>query len=47
MYPLHEGQQELLDEFLCEHLKKGYIMANSKSPYASTFFFITKKDGKT
>jgi hypothetical protein len=46
-YPLHEGQQELLDEFLREHLKKGYIMANSKSPYASPFFFVTKKDGKT
>jgi hypothetical protein len=46
-YPLHEGQQELLDEFLREHLKKGYITANSKSPYASPFFFVTKKDGKT
>jgi hypothetical protein len=46
-YPLHEGQQELLDEFLHEHLKKGYITANSKSPYASPFFFVTKKDGKT
>jgi hypothetical protein len=46
-YPLHEGQQELLDEFLREHLKKGYITANSKSPYASPFFFVTKKDSKT
>jgi hypothetical protein len=46
-YPLHEGQQELLDEFLREHLEKGYITANSKSPYASPFFFVTKKDGKT
>jgi hypothetical protein len=45
-YPLHEGQQELLDEFLREHLKKGYITANSKSPYASPFFFVTKRMAK-
>jgi len=31
--------------FLDEQLKKGYIQP-SKSPYASPFFFIKKKDGK-
>ena len=46
-YPLPTGQMKLLDEFLDEHLKKGYITANSKSPYASPFFFVKKKDGKT
>ncbi len=40
---LTEGQA--LTEFLNEQLKKGYIRP-SKSPYASPFFFIKKKDGK-
>jgi hypothetical protein len=44
-YPLPEGQQRHLDEFLAEHLKKGYIRV-SNSPYASPFFFIKKKDNK-
>jgi hypothetical protein len=44
-YRLPEGHQELLDQFLDEHLKKGYIR-RSKSPYASPFFFIGKKDAK-
>ena len=35
-YPLPVGQQEALDEFLQEHLKKGYIRV-SKSPYAAPF----------
>src|SRR6267154_97245 len=45
VYPLAEGQQELLDQFLDEHLKKGYIRV-SNSPYASPFFFVKKNDGK-
>jgi len=45
IYPLAEGQQELLNEFLIEHLAKGYIR-RSKSPYASPFFFVGKKDAK-
>jgi len=44
-YSLTEGLQPLLDEFIAEHLKKGYICP-SKSPYASPFFFVKKKDGK-
>jgi hypothetical protein len=44
-YPLTPGQQELLNEFLKKHLAKGYIHT-SKSPYASPFFFVKKKDGK-
>ncbi len=45
VYPLPPCQQKALDEFLNEHLKKGYIR-RSNSPYASPFFFIKKKDGK-
>jgi len=45
VYPLAEGQQELLDKFLQEHKDKGYI-CRSNSPYASPFFFVKKKDGK-
>ena len=40
-YPLAEGQQEQLDKFLREHLKKGYIRI-SNSPYTLSFFFIKK-----
>ena len=45
IYPLAPGEQEALDKFIKEHLKKGYIR-QSNSPYASPFFFIKKKDGK-
>ena len=45
VYPLAPMEQEALDKFLKEHLDKGYIRP-SKSPYASPFFFIKKKDGK-
>ena len=34
-----------LDKFIDEQLLKGYIEP-SKSPYASPFFFVKKKDGK-
>ena len=34
-----------LDDWIDEQLKKGYIEP-SISPYASSFFFIKKKDGK-
>ena len=38
-------EDEALRSFLEEQLKKGYIK-ESKSPFASAFFFIKKKDGK-
>ena len=44
-YPLGKGQQKLLDEFISDHLKKGYIR-QSNLPYTSPFFFVSKKDGK-
>jgi hypothetical protein len=34
-----------LEKFLDEMVAKGYIHP-SKSPYASPFFFVKKKDGK-
>ena len=43
-YSLTVQEQELLDEFLEENLRKGYIHP-SHSPQASPFFFVGKKDG--
>jgi hypothetical protein len=45
IYPLSLDEQGQLDEFLEEQLCTGWIRA-SKSPMASPFFFIKKKDGK-
>jgi len=45
IYPLMQAEDQALVVFLDEQLKKGYIQP-SKSPYASPFFFIKKKDGK-
>ena len=45
IYPLTFQEQEKLDEYIKENLKKGYIRP-SKSQYASPFFFVGKKDGK-
>jgi hypothetical protein len=44
LYPLSPSEQIALDKWLEEHLKKGYIRP-SKSPMASPFFFVKKKDG--
>ena len=44
-YPMSPKEQEELDKFLEEHVKKGYLVP-SKSPMASPVFFIKKKDGK-
>ena len=38
-------EDEVLKKFLKEQMEKGYIW-KLKSPYASAFFFIKKKDGK-
>ncbi len=45
IYPLTQQEDKALVAFLDEQLKKGYIRP-LKSPYASPFFFIKKKDGK-
>jgi Reverse transcriptase (RNA-dependent DNA polymerase)/RNase H-like domain found in reverse transcriptase len=45
IYPLSLPEQEKLEEFVTENLEKGYIRP-SKSPQASPFFFVKKKDGK-
>ena len=43
VYPLTPTEQKKLDEFLDDNLQKGYIRP-SKSPMASPFFFMSKKD---
>ncbi|SJL04219.1 uncharacterized protein ARMOST_07580 [Armillaria ostoyae] len=44
VYPLNRIEQEELDKFLEENLASGRIKP-SKSPMASPFFFVKKKDG--
>ena len=45
LIPMTPTEDEALRTFLKEQTDKGYIR-ESKSPYASAFFFIKKKDGK-
>ena len=45
VYPMTRTEDDTLDKFIDEQLAKGYIRP-SISPYASSFFFIKKKDGK-
>ncbi|KAI5115279.1 hypothetical protein M0805_000711, partial [Coniferiporia weirii] len=45
LYPLSPKEQLALDQFLEENLHKGYIRP-SKSPMASPFFFVGKKDNE-
>jgi Reverse transcriptase (RNA-dependent DNA polymerase) len=45
IYALTQAEQKAMEDFLKEHLKKGYIRP-SKSRYAAPFFFVKKKDGK-
>jgi Reverse transcriptase (RNA-dependent DNA polymerase) len=44
-YNLTPAEQIELDKFLKENLEKGYIQP-FQSPMASSFFFVSKKDGK-
>jgi hypothetical protein len=44
-YPLSQQEQKDLQEFIDENLRTGRIHP-SKSPMASPFFFVKKKDGK-
>ncbi len=45
VYPLNRIKDKAVQEFLKNEIKKGYIRV-SKLPYASSFFFIHKKDRK-
>jgi hypothetical protein len=45
IYPITPTEDEALKKFLKDMQEKGYIRP-SKSPYASPFFFVRKKDGK-
>ena len=45
VYPMSQTEDQGLWDWLKEQLGKGYIRP-SKSQYASSFFFIKKKDGK-
>jgi hypothetical protein len=45
VYPMTRVEDEALDTFIDKQLEKGYIRP-SKSQYASSFFFIKKKDRK-
>ena len=45
VYPMTREEDEALDKWIDEQLEKGYIEP-SISPYASSFFFIKKKDGQ-
>ncbi len=45
VYPMNQIEDEVVQKFLHDELEKGYIH-ESKSPYASSFFFVRKKDSK-
>ena len=45
VYLMTPAEDKALEEFIWEQYAKGYIRP-SKSPYASPFFFIKKRDGK-
>ena len=45
VYPMNQIEDEVVQTFLHNELEKGYI-CESKLPYASSFFFVRKKDGK-
>jgi hypothetical protein len=45
VYPMTRGEDTALEKFLDKMVAKGYIRP-SKSPYASPFFFVKKKDRK-
>ena len=45
IYPMTQAEDKALEDFIKEQHAKGYIQP-SKSPIASPFFFIKKKDGK-
>jgi len=44
VYPLSRNEREEVQQFIQDHLRKGYIRP-SKSPQTSPVFFVGKKDG--
>src|SRR6266702_4404989 len=42
VYPMNRIEDEAVQKFITDELEKGYI-CESKSPYASSFFFVCKK----
>lgn len=44
VYPMSPREIDAMNEFINENARKGYIRP-SKSPMASPFFFVSKKDG--
>ena len=44
VYPLSPAERKEVEEWLQEHLQKGYVQ-ESKSPQTSPIFFVPKKDG--
>jgi hypothetical protein len=45
IYPMTREEDMALEKFIDKMVANGYIQP-SKSPYASPFFFVKKKDGK-
>jgi hypothetical protein len=45
IYHLTMAKMDALKKYIEDHFRKGYIRP-SKSPVASPFFFVNKKDGK-
>ncbi len=45
VYPMNRIKDAAVQKFISDELEKGYIR-ESKLPYASSFFFVKKKDGK-
>jgi len=45
VYPLSRNEREEVQQFIQDHLQKGYIRP-SKSPQTSPVFFVGKKDGE-
>ncbi len=45
VYCLTPSETTALKDYIMDHLRRGYIRP-SKSPMASPFFFVDKKDGK-
>jgi len=45
IYPMNQKEEEEMNKFIDDNLKKGFI-CKSTSPQASPFFFIAKKDSQ-